>query len=171
MERILLLTGRPGVGKTTALRRAAETVDAEVSGFYTEEIRQRGRRTGFRAIPFGAGEAVTIAHVDVAGPRVSKYGVDVAALDRVVEGTLGGDAGVWMIDEIGKMECFSEAFVERVRVLLDGDRPVVATVGRGGGLMVEVRNREDAETWEITRGNRDAMPERIAARTREMTSG
>ncbi len=45
----LLLTGPPGVGKTTVLRRAADELsDLEIRGFVTEEIREAGQRVGFR---------------------------------------------------------------------------------------------------------------------------
>ncbi|MBI2218916.1 MAG: hypothetical protein HYU51_16645 [Candidatus Rokubacteria bacterium] len=48
------------------------------------------------------------------------------------------------VDEIGKMECLSRAFVEAVRALLDTAMPVVATVAaRGGGFIEEVKRRRD----------------------------
>jgi nucleoside-triphosphatase len=66
------------------------------------------------------------------------------------------------VDEIGKMECLSSAFVEATQRLLDAGVPLVATVGvRGGGFIAEVKRRPDATVWEITRANRDAMPARV----------
>ena len=45
----ILLTGPPGCGKTTAVRRIVGTLQgAKVAGFYTEEIREAGQRKGFR---------------------------------------------------------------------------------------------------------------------------
>jgi nucleoside-triphosphatase len=82
---ILLLTGAPGIGKTTIIKKVAERFKGKrLSGFYTEEIREHGERRGFRLVIFDGQERV-IAHVDF--PRahcVGKYGVDVAALDEVV---------------------------------------------------------------------------------------
>ncbi|MFA7763707.1 nucleoside-triphosphatase [Streptomyces sp. NRRL S-448] len=44
----ILLEGRPGAGKTTALRRLAALLPAHsASGFATEEILQSGNRVGF----------------------------------------------------------------------------------------------------------------------------
>lgn len=174
----VLLAGRPGVGKTTVARRTAERlVEAgfEVAGFYTEETRdERDRRRGFRGVPLPGGEATTIADVDLEGePRVSRYGVDVEAVDRLAEENLdpGDGVDVVLVDEIGKMECLSDLFVDRVRTLLDAGRPVLATVGPGGqGFREEVRRREDVELWRVTEGNRDALPGLLAERLREGTA-
>lgn len=164
---ILLLTGVPGVGKTTAIRAAARGIAPRpIAGFYTEEIREHGERQGFRLVGFN-GESGIIAHVDFPyRQRVSKYGVDVAAIDRLATATLGPvqpDA-VYVVDEIGKMECLSDGFIEAMRTALDSGKPVIATIARtGGGFIAEVKNRGDGLLWEITRANRDAMPERILA--------
>jgi nucleoside-triphosphatase len=74
------------------------------------------------------------------------------------------DARVYLVDEIGKMECLSDRFVAAMRVLLSGHAPVVATVGaQGGGFIAEVKRRPECELWEVTRVNRDEMPARILA--------
>ena len=46
---ILLLTGVPGIGKTTVIRDVARVLPAgSLRGFCTQEMREHGRRTGFR---------------------------------------------------------------------------------------------------------------------------
>ena len=171
----LLITGRPGVGKTTAVRKAAEQLESHgIDGFVTEEIRDRnGRRRGFRAVTL-KGETRTIADVDRPGaPRVGKYGVDVAAVDRLAEGLEPRkEIDVWLIDEIGKMECLSERFVEAVERLLDSPTPVVATIGKTGpGLIASAKTRDDAEVWEVTESNREKLPEMIAGWIEERSAG
>lgn len=81
-RRVLLLTGAPGVGKTTVIRRLAESLGSEqLPGFYTEEIREGGERRGFRLVGFDR-TAHIIAHVGFRKTNaVGKYGVDVRALD------------------------------------------------------------------------------------------
>jgi nucleoside-triphosphatase THEP1 len=102
---ILLLTGVPGIGKTTIIKSVAKRFKGKrLSGFYTEEIREHGERRGFRLVIF-EGQKRVIAHVDF--PRahcVGKYGVDVAALDEVVGPALVLDnaVAVYLVDEIRK---------------------------------------------------------------------
>ena len=85
MGRTLLLTGRPGIGKTTVIKAVVGWLGERAGGFYTEEIRDQGRRKGFRLVALD-GQAAVMAHVDLRGkgrPRVSRYGVDVGAIERV----------------------------------------------------------------------------------------
>ena len=120
-----------------------------------------GRREGFRAVSFG-GEERVVADVRLRGPaRVGRYGVDLAAIDALVDLTLtvSSEIDLYLVDEIGKMECLSPRFVAAMRPLLDSPRPVIATVGqRGGGFIAEVKRRKDASLLEVTRANRDSVP-------------
>jgi nucleoside-triphosphatase len=163
---VLLITGMPGVGKTTVVRRAAGGLeDKGLRGFYTEEIRARGERRGFRLVGFD-GTTHVIAHVDFPKiQRVGKYGVDVQALDDAVRLLRPDpDARIYLVDEIGKMECLSDAFVAAMSVLLSGNIPIVATIGaRGRGFIAEVKRRPECELWEVTHANRDELPARILA--------
>ncbi len=162
----LLLTGRPRVGKTTVITRLVEQLaDRRIAGFCTEEIREGGRRQGFRAASF-SGEIIVLAHVEIRSrQRVGRYGVDVVAFEQLVLPELRRPCDVVIIDEIGKMECFSSPFVDAVRELLDGSTPVVATVAvSGGGFIAEAKGRSDVELSEVTQANRDELPERLAKR-------
>jgi len=177
----LLLTGAPGVGKTTVLRKVvANLPPTTLRGFLTDEIREDNERVGFRLAPF-EGDAALLAHVeaclasktcratsqgrqapvDSSSPhRVGRYRVEVAALERIVESALipADSRTLFIVDEIGKMECFSQRFVEAVTGLLDSRQLMVATVARkGSGFIEEVKGRSDVELWEVTRKNRDRM--------------
>jgi nucleoside-triphosphatase len=167
-RRHLLLTGIPGVGKTTVLRKVAEQISGvELGGFLTDEIRIEGKRVGF-AIETFDGDSATLAHVDIHSRyRIGRYRVDVEELDRIVERALSVDRRdvVYLIDEIGKMECFSCAFIDAVSNLLNYQCAVVATIARkGGGFIERVKGRSDVEIWEVTRANRDDLPQRILQR-------
>lgn len=160
---VLLLTGRPGVGKTTVIEKLAWLCShRRLGGFYTTEIRQGGRRLGFRLLGFDGTESI-LAHVDF--PKrlhVGRYGVDTLTLDRVAERMLAEDAEVFLVDEIGKMECLSQAFVDAMRALLAGDCPVIASVAmKGPGFVEEVKGRDDILLWQVTSANRDHLPEDI----------
>ncbi len=164
---VLLLTGVPGIGKTTVIRRLARRLTGRrLGGFYTDELREAGSRRGFQLIGFNGVERL-IAHVNFSKrARVGKYGVDVAALDEMAEALLMPDtvAELYLVDEIGRMECYSARFVAAMRALLARGVPLVATVARrGGGLIAEVKERPDCVLWEVTRANRDELPARIEA--------
>jgi nucleoside-triphosphatase len=161
----LLLTGLPGVGKTTVMRRLASALAGRrIQGFTTEEIRSEKCRQGFR-IESLSGARATLAHVSIRSSyRVGRYRVDVEALDRIVRASLRLDeeTEVYLIDEIGKMECFSAKFVGAVAALLDAGRPLVATIAlHGGGPIAAFKVRPDVETWAVTHENRDELPSRI----------
>ncbi len=166
----LLLTGRPGVGKTTLVRRVLEELDdVPATGFYTAEIRSGGRRVGFRIVTLNGQEA-NLAHVDIPSKhRVSRYGVDVAAFERVALPCLvpGPSPCLIVIDEIGKMECFSRAFQKAVVRALEADTPVLATIALRGDRFIEgLKAREDIELVQITPANRDNLVKKLAIRLR-----
>jgi len=162
--RILLVTGVPGVGKTTLLRRVAAQAQRKLGGFTTEEMRTQGQRVGFRIVPFD-GPGRVMAHLDFRSrARVGRYGVDVDAIDAVAETALALDPNidVYLVDEIGKMECFSARFVAAMRRLLDSDKRLVASIARKGtGFIAEVTRRHDVDLWEVTVANRDALVDPI----------
>lgn len=163
----ILLTGRPGCGKTTLIMSLARRLsDRRVRGFYTEEIRSGGRRTGFAVRTFSGKEGTLSSVFFSHGPRVGRYRVDVESFEAIIGPELEADpkrTDVFVIDEIGKMECFSRRFVEAMQAILDGPVPVVATVAqRGSGFIAKVRARPDVTLLEVTRRDRDALPDRIA---------
>lgn len=164
-DNILLLTGVPGIGKTSIIKRVAASLgDRKIAGFYTEEIRDHNVRQGFALVTF-TGERIVMAHVDSNSTfQVGKYGVDIAAIDWAVRTTTAEHttADLFIIDEIGKMECYSELFVNKIAALLDSGKPVVATIAlKGGAFISEVKTRPGVELWEVTKQNRDGMAEKL----------
>ena len=165
MKKNILITGVPGVGKTTLMVKIIEAVkDAGPVGFYTEEIREKGIRTGFSLTSATGGQS-TLSHVNIRSRfRVGKYGVDVTGLEAFIEQIPFFDetAGMIAIDEIGRMECFSTKFINLIRDLLDLDKLFVATIAlKGEGLIAEVKRRPDVLLFEMTMGNRNDLLQRI----------
>jgi nucleoside-triphosphatase len=161
------LTGRPGIGKTTVIRGIAESLGERAGGFYTEEIRGPGGRKGFRLVTLDGQEAV-MAHVDLRGqgrPRVSRYGVDVGAIERVGVAALRramDERRIVVVDEIGKMELFCAAFKEAVLQAVGGPHTVVATaMARPNPWVDALKAMPDVTVWEVTAGNRDGLAQRV----------
>ena len=131
MKSVYLLTGLPGTGKTSLIKQAAAGAGLTVGGFYTEEIREGGTRLGFRLVTLD-GRTATLAHIDFDKRcRVGKYGVDVNSLESVGVPALRDAAarcGLVIVDEIGKMELFSDAFRETVLSVIDSGKRVLGTV-------------------------------------------
>ncbi|MCJ1675875.1 hypothetical protein MTF65_00565 [Streptomyces sp. APSN-46.1] len=168
----ILIEGRPGAGKTTALRRLAALLPAHAAtGFTTEEIRQSGSRVGF-ALETLAGQREVLAHVDLPGPpHVGKYGVDLGVMERLALPSLrpaaGGEATgrLVLIDELGRMELTCTAFRDAVITLFAADVDVVATVHAHRDPFTDaLKRRADIEVVHLTPANRDGMPEELAAR-------
>ena len=157
----ILLTGRPGIGKTTVMEKLALKLDSP-SGFVTREIRERGRRMGFSISTFDGAEAVLARRGGAPGPRVGPYAVCLDGLEEI--GVCSIDVGisrqgVILIDEIGKMESKSAAFRKSVEKALDSGSDVVATVGvSNDSFLKQVRSRPDLCIMEVTLANRNELP-------------
>jgi nucleoside-triphosphatase len=139
-----------------------------MAGFYTEEICEAGRRAGFRWHRLDDQTGI-LAHVKIKSPHhVSKYGVAVGSFEGEAVSVLDPetpDVDLFVIDEIGKMECFSDKFVATVRRLLQSDKSVLATVAqKGPGLIQQVKSYPGVELLHLTRENRDEMTQQVADR-------
>lgn len=158
----LLLTGLPGTGKTTLIKKIAFGIPGAV-GFYTEEIREKGVRKGFRLVSL-SGEEKVLSHVNLKSPhRVGKYRVDVAGFEEFLEGIDFQAAHAIVIDEIGKMECLSRRFQGLINeVLSSAGKTVIATVALRGTPFIEgLKKAPGAELIEVTVQNRDALASEI----------
>jgi nucleoside-triphosphatase len=158
----ILLTGRPGSGKTTALRSAIDMIQADAGGFYTQEIREKGVRTGFEIITLG-GEKRAMASKGLQSQyHVGRYGVDVDAVDMLATGAILdaiSHKNIVVIDEIGRMELFSGPFRSAVLRALDSPKVVLGVIMEKPDPYADsVKARKDVELVRVTEKNRDEIP-------------
>jgi nucleoside-triphosphatase len=162
----LFLTGNPGVGKTTLIRAIVERLEGiTCAGFYTEETRQGGQRTGFRIVTLD-GQLGSFASLGTQNPKVGKYSVYVEAFEKLALPCLDPvepPVDLYVIDEIGKMELLSRHFRTRIIELLAQPINLLATIAqRGNGLIDQIKQRSDVEIIQVTLKNRGELPQELA---------
>jgi nucleoside-triphosphatase len=73
---IIVLTGAPGVGKTTAVIRVARALKergVKVGGIVSRELRTNNMRVGFEFIDLTTNDRSVLASITGNGPKVGKY--------------------------------------------------------------------------------------------------
>lgn len=160
-----LITGIPGVGKTTLVQKIIEQADPlKITGFVTTEIRFRGSRQGFELHGLNGTRRI-LSHVNIQSRhRVGKYGVDTDGFEDFLSSLdlLNPKIELIVIDEIGKMELFSVRFQNLVHAVFYTDKQVLATVPlKSNAFIRDIKKRPDVYIFELTRTNRDCLLEAI----------
>ncbi|KAI9109768.1 hypothetical protein K1719_019398 [Acacia pycnantha] len=176
----ILVTGPPGVGKSTLIMRVFEGLktsnpDLKVQGFYTREVRQGRERIGFEVVTLD-GRICPLASANISGPEsrrwpsVGKYKVDIASFESLAlpELQVREDTDLFIIDEVGKMELYSSSFFPAVLQVLESNIPILASIpipkyGRDIPEVARLRNHPTADIYTLSLSNRDAVREEIRA--------
>lgn len=153
------------MGKTTVIERLIERLcDLKPMGFYTREICEEENRVGLSLIGLDGTESI-LSHIRLVSPyRVGRYKVDVEGFEKFLNhlDLLNSPSSIAIIDEIGKMECFSQKFQKIITQLLEGEKTLVATIAiKGRGFPAKIRKRKDCDLIHLIKENRDLLPERI----------
>ena len=159
----IFLTGAPSSGKTTVIEKIIEKLGHPANGFYTEEERVDGKRVGFLMKTLD-GRKGYLAHQDIKSDfHIRRYGVSIDNIEHIAVPSITPVKNhVIILDEIGKMECFSKTFKQAAVNVLDAPNIVIGTITFGGDTFIlEVKKREDIEIHEVTVDNRDLLPDLI----------
>jgi nucleoside-triphosphatase len=165
MIKNFLITGKPGSGKTTLIKEILKEINLPINGFYTEEIRENGERRGFKIVSLDGKEGI-LAHQNFKSQlRVSKYGVNLNDLEEIgIKAILKAlkEGKICLIDEIGKMELFSEKFKKAVLFALESKNCVLGTIKLTNDLFIsKIKKRKDTKIFYLTKENREKIKEEI----------
>jgi nucleoside-triphosphatase len=169
-KRVLLLTGNPGVGKTTVLMKTVNALKERgfcVGGMVSREVREGGARVGFEIQDIASSRRGWLAHINQkGGPQVGKYRVNIEDLNAIGAQAVSDaveNCKVVAIDEIGPMELFSEKFKDAAWKALDSPKLVIAVVHwkAKDRLIGAAKKREDAEIITVTLENREKLDQQV----------
>lgn len=163
----VLLTGRPGIGKTTVIQNLANLLGDRAGGFLTKEIRHAGARIGFMLESFDGKKALLAEASHKGSPRVGKYRVLVENLERVgiqAVSEASSQKKILLIDEIGKMEILSKRFRDLISSILNSDLKLVATLSVSRHAFLDgIRRSPGVTIIEVTLENRNRLANEILA--------
>lgn len=162
----IFLTGAPSSGKTTIIKKVVSRLDHPSNGFYTEEERVEGKRVGFLMKTLD-GKTGYLAHQDITSSfRIRRYGVSIENIETIAVPVITPlNRNIIILDEIGKMECFSKVFRKAAITALNSDNIVIGTITLGGDDFIQgIKERGDLEIHEVTPDNRDSLPDVILRR-------
>ncbi|MCW4034125.1 MAG: NTPase [Candidatus Bathyarchaeota archaeon] len=171
MKRIILVTGPPGVGKTSVLRRSInelKTRKYEIGGVICRDVREGGVRVGFEIMDISTGTRGWLAHKNqTTGPKVGKYHVNLTDLDVIGAGSIldaTKNADIIAIDEIGPMELLSTSFSDALLKAVESNKPLLGTIHYRleTPLIKSIKTRLDTEIVKVTYENRENLHNQIA---------
>ena len=158
----IFITGQPGVGKTTLLRRVYNFCRDKgilVCGFITEEVREGRFRVGFDLVILGDNQKLNFASIYKETPyKFGKYFLDINSLESAMDKVFCLDSDLYIIDEIGKMEFYSDKFREKIHEVMKNDRfKIIASLHRD--FVQEFKKY--GKVYYLTQENRDVVFEEI----------
>lgn len=160
-----MITGRPGVGKTTLIERVVAELSLPTGGMITREIRKCDHRVGFSVIDIATKREGILAHIHQrSGPRMGRYRVNLRDLEEIgiaaIDNALSAGSIV-VIDEIGPMEITSPKFIPAVeRVVESSAQFIISTHAKLDHPLIH-RLRQQFTLYRVKMGNRDRLVELV----------
>jgi nucleoside-triphosphatase THEP1 len=90
--------------------------------------------------------------------RVGKYTVELEDLETIGVSTLRKNADLIVLDEIGKMELFSQVFKDTLKIIFHGKTKIIGSIAwYDTPLIKKIKKNPNVEVQVVTRQNRDQI--------------
>lgn len=157
----IFITGRPQTGKSTLVKKVKEDLEKsgfDVGGILTPEIRVGKKREGFKIVSTDGWKGV-LASKETLGPKFAGYKINMedlrTAADKIENFLETKD--IIIIDEIGKMEFFSDKFKKIVDKAIESDKKLLAVLHRD--FVQDFKDK--GKIFEIKENNFDKVYRRV----------
>jgi nucleoside-triphosphatase len=164
MGNIILLSGEPRVGKTTALKKIIQMVgECNCIGFYTEEVRDEFDRVGFDCVSID-GKRQRIADVNFHSVvRMGRYGIDIKAFeDFALRSISNSTSKIIIIDEIGPIQFLSSKFKQQINNILTGQNLIIGTIFNNKHPDIDkIKKIPEIKVYTMTSENRNTILESV----------
>ncbi len=172
MIKNLLLTGAPGTGKTSLIRKLSEIFkEFNPTGFYTAEVVEDGAKSGILVFNL-QGDGRVLAGTNLKSRYVvGRYRIDMKSFENLLDDVFSPEkkTSLYFVDGIDKVECQSRKFSKLIIELLNSDKPVVASIAdKGTGIISEIKKRDDVKLLDITTDNRELRLKEITLGLRDL---
>ncbi|MBP7689817.1 MAG: AAA family ATPase [Thermoflexales bacterium] len=161
MGRTLILSGTPGIGKTTLIKAVIKELGDQAGGFFSEEILGPGGRKGYKLVTLD-GQWGIMAHADFKSKsNFGRFGVETHIIDKLGAGAINAaltDKPIVVIDEIGKITMFSSQFQSAAVKAVGSPKVVLATaMSDNHPWLMALKAFPGVTVWEVTKKNRSAL--------------
>ncbi|MDR1475695.1 MAG: nucleoside-triphosphatase [Holosporales bacterium] len=168
----IILRGRPGVGKSTILKKIYTLLESKnPKGCIVEEERENGDRVGFiiKYLPEGGSTKLASTKETLSNIYLSKYSINIEAIESelipyMLDMKNDSPHGVFIFDEIGKMQQKSERFIRAVDHIMSISKPVIATIVYDDEIWArKYKNNAENFVITVTERNRGYLPYLVKA--------
>ncbi|EDW44305.1 cancer-related nucleoside-triphosphatase homolog [Drosophila sechellia] len=172
----IILTGRPGVGKTTLVLKICSALREKgriLQGFYTEDVQGEGisLRIGFDVVTL-AGKRGILSRKNpedqLRRPKVGEYSVFVQDFESIALPVLSTqdsqpEPDLLVVDEVVKMELLSKRFESAITDLLKKKRALLVTIPEKStlALVEQLRKSAGSKIYQVTKSNRNDLAREI----------